>query len=92
MVRRAGLLTSFIVLALLAPGARAASLPPLSAPVFGTFNSVLAQGEGYTVNAAQLGAYETSQKPPQSFISQNPLYAGVMPVAGSLTNATIHRY
>jgi acyl-homoserine lactone acylase PvdQ len=76
-----------------APASAAASaLPPLHVPVFGSFNSVLAQGEGQTVNAAELGAYETTNKPPQSFISQNPLYAGVMPVAGSLTTATIDRY
>ncbi len=81
-----------LVLGLGVPGAGAASLPPLKVPVFGTFNSVLAQGEGQTVNAVGLASYESSGKPPQSFVSQNPLYAGVMPVAGSLTNATIHRY
>ena len=96
MALRAGLmaLVSALALGLPVSGAQAASLPPLHVPVFGTFNSVLAQGEGYTVNAAALASYEASggSKPPASFVSQNPLYAGVMPVAGSLTNATIHRY
>lgn len=93
MVRRAALLTSLVgVLVLLAPGAQAASLPPLQVPVFGGFNSVLAQGEGRTVNARALADYEATGKPPTDFVSQNPLYAGVMPVARSLTNSTIHRY
>jgi acyl-homoserine lactone acylase PvdQ len=70
----------------------AASLPPLTVPVFGSFNSVLAQGEGQTVNGPQLAKYEASGKPPRSFVSQQPLYAGVMPAAGSLTTATLHRY
>lgn len=95
MARRAGLLTSFVVvLAMIVtvPGAQAGAPPQVHVPAFAGFNSVLAQGEGYTVNAPALAGYETSGKPPQSFVSQNPLYAGVMPAAGSLTNATIHRY
>jgi acyl-homoserine lactone acylase PvdQ len=94
MARRAGLTALGAVLALVlgVPGAQGASRPPLHVPVFGGFNSVLAQGEGQTVNATQLAAYESSHKPPRSFVSQNPLYAGVMPVAGSLTNTSLHRY
>src|SRR5438067_12410722 len=75
-----------------APAAVAASPPPVAVPVFGSFNSVLAQGEGQTVNAADLAAYEASGNPPQSFVSQTPLYAGVMPVAQTLTRATLHNY
>ena len=91
MGRRAALIAIGVTLAG-APGALASSLPPLRVPVMGSFNSVLAQGEGQTVNAPQLAAYESTHRPPQSFISQNPLYAGVMPVAGSLRTATIDRY
>src|SRR5205085_11483286 len=75
-----------------APAAVAAAPPPLTVPVFGSFNSVLAQGEGQTVNAGDLAAYEASGNPPQSFVSQTPLYAGVMPVAQTLTGATLHNY
>src|SRR5690348_8401746 len=94
MGRRAALTMAGAVLGFMLAGAASAGakLPPPGAPTFGSFNSVLAQGEGQTVNAADLAAYESSNQPPNSFISQNPLYAGVMPVAGSLTAATIHRY
>jgi acyl-homoserine lactone acylase PvdQ len=85
-------LVAAVALSLTAPGARAVATPRVSVPVFAGFNSVLAQGEGYTVNGPALAAYETTGQPPQSFVSQNPLYAGVMPVAGSLTDQSIHRY
>ena len=85
-------LGAVLAIALSATPSSAAPPQPLHVPVFGSFNSVLAQGEGQTVNAPELAAYEASSKPPQSFISQNPLYAGVMPVAGSLSTATIDRY
>src|SRR5436309_1705024 len=75
-----------------AASARAASVPRLTVPAFGSFNSVLAQGEGQTVNSVQLAHYEATGQPPQSFISQQRLYAGVMPVAGNLTTATLDRY
>lgn len=80
-----------LVLATAAPAVSAAP-PRLTVPVLGGFNSVLAQGEGQTVNSAQLGRYEASGKPPRSFISQQGLYAGVMPVAGLLTASTLHHY
>jgi hypothetical protein len=80
------------MLALAAAPGSAVALPPLSVPSFGSFNSVLAQGEGQTINAADLAAYEASGNPPQSFVSQTPLYAGVMPVAQTLTTATIDNY
>ncbi len=82
---------ALLVLAITTP-ATAASLPHLTVPVFGSFNSVLAQGEGQTVNGAQLARYEATHKPPESFISQQRLYAGVMPVAGSLTTANLDRF
>jgi len=93
MGRRVGVAVCGVLLALLAaPAGSIAGTPPLSVPVFGSFNSVLAQGEGQTVNAADLAAYEASGNPPQSFVSQTPLYAGVMPVAQTLTTATIDNY
>lgn len=80
------------LLAALATAPPASALPPLTVPVFGSFNSVLAQGEGQTINAADLASYEASGNPPQSFVSQMPLYAGVMPVAQTLTTATLDNY
>jgi acyl-homoserine lactone acylase PvdQ len=72
--------------------AMAATVPGLTVPVFGSFNSVLAQGEGQTVNGPKLAQYEASGNPPKSFVSQQRLYAGVMPVAGRLSTATIDHY
>ncbi|MFL5824386.1 MAG: penicillin acylase family protein [Solirubrobacteraceae bacterium] len=93
MGRRAALAAAGAVLGLaLGSAPAAAKLPPLKVPGLGSFNSVLAQGEGQTVNAFQLASYEQSGAAPRSFVSQTPLYAGVMPVAGRLTTSTIHRY
>ncbi len=64
------------------PAANAAGPPPPSVPVFGSFHSVLAQGEGETVNAATLAAYEASGTAPSVFTDQQPLYVGVMPARG----------
>src|SRR5438067_5714490 len=92
MGRRAALAAVLVVTLVTAPPAASASTPRLTVPAFGSFNSVLAQGEGQTVNAKQLAQYEATNKPPRSFISQQHLYAGVMPVASRLTTATIDRY
>ena len=82
-----------VALALLtvAPASAAAGPPP-SVPVFGGFHSVLAQGEGQTVNSADLAAYEGSGNPPETFVDQQPLYVGVMPAAATLTQATLGTY
>ena len=54
--------------------------------------TLLAQGEGQTVNAADLAAYEATNVPPASFVSQTPLYSGVMPAAATLTSASLGQY
>lgn len=76
------------------PSANAAAQapPPVAAPMFGTFLSVLAQGEGQTVSAADLAANLLTGAPPATFVSQQPLYAGVMPAASTLTAANLTRY
>jgi acyl-homoserine lactone acylase PvdQ len=53
---------------------------------------VLAQGEGQTINAVDLAAYEANNTPPQSFVSQQPLYAGAMPAAATLTAGNLDSY
>ena len=50
--------------------------PPLDVPAFGQFRSVLAQGEGQSITAADLAAYQASGEPPESFVNQQPLYVG----------------
>src|SRR5436190_22258969 len=68
-----------------APVTASAAVPiTVSAPTFGGFRSVLAQGEGQSVNAADLAAYEASGNPPDTFTNQQPLYVGIMPHAGTL--------
>jgi len=80
-------------LLLLPAGAAVAAGPPqLSVPSFGAFRSVLAQGEGQTVNAADLGAYELSNTPPSTFTDQQPLYVGVMPNASSLSAGNLDQF
>jgi acyl-homoserine lactone acylase PvdQ len=76
-----------------APAAAAAQAPPpLNVPVFGQFRSVLAQGEGQSITAADLAAYQASGQPPDSFVNQQPLYVGIMPHANSLTPADLNTY
>jgi acyl-homoserine lactone acylase PvdQ len=66
--------------------------PAITAPVFGQFRSVLAQGEGQSINASDLAAYEGTGNAPDSFVNQQPLYAGVMPAAGGLTPGDLDKY
>ncbi|HEX8074684.1 MAG TPA: penicillin acylase family protein [Thermoleophilaceae bacterium] len=70
--------------AIAAPSSGAQSPPALQVPAFGGFRSVLAQGEGQSITAADLAAYQASGKPPQSFVNQQPLYDKIMPHAGTL--------
>src|SRR5437763_15753381 len=51
---------------------------PYFSPDSGGFHSVLAYGEGQTVNAADLAAYEASGQPPQTFVNQVSLYNRVI--------------
>ncbi len=81
-----------VVALALAPAAAAAQTPPpIDVPKLGGFYAVLAQGEGSTVTATALAAYQLGTMPPH-FTDQQPLYAGVMPRASSLTEADIPRY
>lgn len=76
-----------------APATAAAQTPPpLQTPSFGQFRSVLAQGEGQTVTASDFGHYLSTGEPPSSFVNQQPLYVGIMPVAGSLTSGDLDTY
>src|SRR3954447_23333079 len=79
-----------VLLALI--GAAPAAGQTISVPKLGGFHSVLAGGEGQTVNAADLAAYEGSNEPPARFVDQQPLYVGIMPKASSLTAADIDTY
>ncbi len=76
-----------------APASAAAQEPPpIDVPIFGQFRSVLAQGEGQSVTATDLAAYEASGEPPESFVSQQPLYVDIMPHAGSLSASDLDTY
>ncbi|HZU60741.1 MAG TPA: penicillin acylase family protein, partial [Solirubrobacteraceae bacterium] len=83
-----------LLLALLwcAAGARAATPTPpkLAVPSFGSFRSVLAQGEGQTITATDLAQYETLGTIPPSFTNQQPLYVGIMPHASTLTASDLN--
>src|SRR5436190_20571547 len=79
-------------LVVVAAPALAQSPPPVKVPTFGGFRSVLAQGEGQSITSSDLAAYEASGNPPDSFVDQQPLYAGVMPAAGGLTAADLDKY
>ena len=82
---RAVAIAAGIVACLAGPVPAVAQLPPpLTVPQLGGFRSVLAQGEGQSVNAADLAAYEASGKPPDTFVNQQPLYVGIMPRAATL--------
>jgi acyl-homoserine lactone acylase PvdQ len=87
-------LATALVLALAAAaGASAAPAPPaLSVPAFGQFRSVLAQGEGQTVTASDLAAYEAFGTVPPTFTNQQPLYVGIMPHAATLTGPDLNTY
>ena len=91
---RARLIGIAVALAALASPAAASAVapPPLPGPTYGHFRSVLAQGEGQTINAADLAAFELSGNPPDSFVNQQPLYAGVMPAAAGLTAGDLDTY
>lgn len=62
------------------------------APQIGGFYSVLAGGEGQTVNAADLAAYQASGNPPRRFVDQQPLYVGGAQQATSITAENLERY
>jgi acyl-homoserine lactone acylase PvdQ len=100
---RRGLLTTMLALLAFAPSAHAQlpqlpvggnppDPPPITAPIFGPFRSVLAQGEGQSVSAADLAANQADGTVPESFVSQQPLYVGVMPAARTLKTPDLDRF
>ena len=62
--------------ALAAVPAGAQEPPKPGVPIFGQFHSVLAQGEGDSVNAVALATYLATGAPPARFVDQQPLYVG----------------
>jgi len=86
-------LASFAAVALCAPALAAAQTPPVASfPSYGSFRSVLAQGEGQTINPTDLAAFEAAGTVPDSFTNQQPLYVGIMPHAATLTPAQLDVY
>ncbi|MEA2458593.1 MAG: hypothetical protein QOC95_1565, partial [Thermoleophilaceae bacterium] len=74
------------------PGSTPPSPPALTVPAFGPFRSVLAQGEGQSVSATDLAANQATGAVPDSFVSQQPLYVGIMPQANNLTPEDLDRF
>jgi acyl-homoserine lactone acylase PvdQ len=74
------------------PGQGQPSPPALGVAQFGTFRSVLAQGEGQSISATDLAAYEAAGTVPDTFVNQQPLYVGVMPAAAGLSNGDLDRF
>jgi acyl-homoserine lactone acylase PvdQ len=66
--------------------------PPITAPIFGQFRSVLAQGEGQSASAADVAANQATGAVPSRFTDQQPLYVGVMPHAKTLTSGDLDTY
>src|SRR4051794_7537574 len=58
----------------------------------GGFYSVLALGQGETVNAAEFAQYELTGNPPPSFTNQLDMYSGVSRGADDLTVDTLTKY
>ena len=74
------------------PGSEAPPPPQITAPIFGPFRSVLAQGEGQSVSATDLAANQANGDVPATFVNQQPLYVDIMPHAGGLTPDDLDRY
>ena len=56
------------------------------------FRNVLPAGQGETVDATELGAYQASGQPPATFQSQNGLYTGLVGAAPALKAKDLGRY
>src|SRR5687767_10745810 len=56
------------------------------------FRNVLPAGQGETVDAAELGAYQASGQPPATFLSQNGMYTGLVGAAPTLRPRDLDRY
>jgi hypothetical protein len=89
---RRGVSIALTALAALPATAAAQDPPPVTAPVFQGFRSVLAQGEGQQLGAVEFGSYQVSGEPPETYTSQQPLYVDIMPRASALTTDDLDRY
>src|SRR3712207_5361310 len=87
-----GLVSALAMTAALALAAPAAAQEPITVPAFEAFNSVLAQGEGESIEAPELLANQTSGELPATFTNQQPLYVDIMPRAATLGPEDIGRY
>jgi acyl-homoserine lactone acylase PvdQ len=86
-VRRAGALLGALASLAVPAGAGAA------APDVGGFHSVLGLGQGQTVNAVDLAAYEApGGQAPASFTNQLEMYSGVSRAAPHFTAADLDRF
>src|SRR5437764_9961629 len=72
--------------------ALALALPASAHAATTGFWDVLPGGEGQTVNAAGLAAYEAGGPPPESFTNQIPLSAGLLYAKRPLTQADVEKY
>ena len=77
-------------LALAATPAYAQDLP--SGTDFGGFRNVLPAGEGETVNAQELAAFQANGTRPRSFTSQLPLYTDLLYAEPTLQPADLDRF
>ena len=66
--------------------------PAITAPIFGPFRSVLAQGEGQSISASDLAANQADGTVPDTFTSQQPLYVDIMPAARTLKPPDLDRF
>src|SRR5829696_3104625 len=72
----------------------AAALAAAAAPAVAQepFRNVLPAGQGETVDATELGAYQASGQPPGTFTSQNGMYTGLVGAAPSLRAGDLDSY
>jgi acyl-homoserine lactone acylase PvdQ len=89
-----GLFTTTALIAALALVAPAAAQQPpgISVPAFEGFNSVLAQGEGESIEGPELVANQANGDLPDTFTNQQPLYVDIMPRAATLAPEDIARF
>ncbi|MEA2475326.1 MAG: hypothetical protein QOE06_3241 [Thermoleophilaceae bacterium] len=85
-------LAALAAVAAMAAPAAAQEPPPLGVAAFDGFHSVLAQGEGESIEAPELAANQANGALPDTFTNQQPLYVGIMPRAATLGPGDIDRF
>lgn len=78
-----------VAAALVAAPAADGHVGPTGADDYGGFLNVLAGGQGQTVNASGLAAYEANGQPPDSFVNQEGLYTRLPSLAPGVTAANL---